>query len=208
MKPALPQAHKKMKVRGHGVMTLGTWLAGLLICGSPGAAETLPPRQAGLWEISLVAAQGARRQRPVTVRQCTSLHADQWLLLAIAPGQEGCAEPAVKRTDEGWEVHTACSVHGNPVQTSFTLSGDFSLEYSGHYDTRFGGECVRGSAGCHETQNFSARWVGACGQDMHPGDTLLPNGIIVSAQEANAHGEPDVNGEHQPSEAVEREGRK
>lgn len=159
----------------------------LLFAGCAGGAVVeLPRRDAGLWEVTLVD-EGARRPRPVVTRECTSAEVDARLLLSLAPGQEHCAAPDVRRTDSGWEVRTACRVHDNRIDTSFTLSGDFRTGYSGSYDVRYRDACPRNLPGCREARAFSARRLGDCPADMRPGDRLLPNGIVIHALPAEAH---------------------
>lgn len=159
----------------------------LLFAGCAGGAVVdLPRRDAGLWEVTLVD-EGARRPRPVVTRECTSAEVDARLLLSLAPGQEHCASPDVRKIDAGWEVRTACRVHDNRIDAVFTLAGDFRTGYAGRYEVRYGASCPRNLPDCREVREFSARRLGDCPADMRPGDRLLPNGIVIHALPAEAH---------------------
>ena len=163
----------------------------LLLLPATGCAEriavALPQRDAGFWEVTLTTAEGARRTRSTITLQCTHADVDAPLLLSIAPGQEHCAEPEVWRTQSGWDVRTACRVHDNPINTRFTLQGDFSNSYSGSYETRYDRACPAGAPDCREVRTFTARRLGDCPEDMHPGDMMLPNGIVVNPLKSHNH---------------------
>ncbi len=153
---------------------------------SGGAVAELPQREPGVWEVTLTP-EGVRRARPVVTRECTSAHVDARLLLSQAPGQEHCDAPQVRSKDGSWEVHTACRVHGNRIDTTFTFGGDFQADYSGRFETRYRDACPRNLPDCREAQAFSARRLGDCPADMQPGDRILPTGIVVQALPAEDH---------------------
>lgn len=162
----------------------------LLLCSCAGhALEELPQRSPGLWEVTLVSVETARRSRPAVIQQCTGLGVDTELLLSVAPGQESCSPPTLRRRGEAVHVHTRCRVHGEPNETHFALRGDFSQTYAGSYDTRYSGSCPTGHPDCRVAQEFQGRYLGACPENMHPGDVRLPNGIIVSPLDHPDHDE-------------------
>ena len=174
----------KMRVAAYGLPLL-------LLLPATGCAErvvaALPQRDAGFWEVTQSTTEGARRTRSTVSLQCTHADVDAPLLLSIAPGQEHCAEPEVRRTGSEWEVRTSCRVHDNPIETRFTLQGDFSNSYSGSYETRYDKACPAGAPDCREVRTFTARRLGDCPEDMHPGDMMLPNGIVVNPLKSHNH---------------------
>lgn len=165
------------------------WISLLLAYAACTGAEAgdvaLPQREAGMWEITLTDERASRRLRHVTTRQCTSEEVDARLLLSVASGQDHCAAIDVRKTASGWEVYTACDVHGNRLDTRFVLEGDLRSRYSGSFETRHGKHCLASARDCIETRTFSARRLGACPDNLHPGDTLLPNGIVINTLDSN-----------------------
>lgn len=165
-------------------------LLGLLSAGCAGGAggvvAPLPQREAGLWEVTLTA-EPARRERPAVTRECTDAETDAGLLLTQAPGQEHCGETQVRKTGPEWQVSTACRVHDNPIDTTFTFRGNFRTDYAGRFEVRYGTICPRNLPECRETREFTARRLGDCPADLHPGDRMLPNGIVVRPLGDEAH---------------------
>lgn len=177
-------------MRSVAVLFLLALLAG---CGGS-LAEELPTRTPGLWEVTLVPEASGRRVRPVVTRQCTAAVVDAQLLLAVAPGQEACSAPELRRRGEVWRVRTRCRSHDTPIDTRFELHGDFVRTYGGRFEARTGGSCDSGRRDCREAAEFRGRHLGACPAGMHPGEVRLPNGILINplhhAAEHEAHEAP------------------
>lgn len=153
-------------------------MAGLLALACASAwAQELPKRKPGLWEITLQ----TPGRTAVTVRQCTDQAHDTEVLLAMAPGQENCQAPKVRREQGRYHVETACEVHGTPVNTRFVLSGDLQSRYEGHHATLHH-DTMRhpGQKPATSAQHVEGRWLSACPTGMQPGDMTLPNGITVN----------------------------
>ncbi|WP_415163087.1 DUF3617 domain-containing protein [Ottowia sp.] len=163
------------------MMTRFAMMAGLLALAGSAWANELPARRQGLWEITLQDPAG-KAPRPVTVQQCTDQASDARVLLSVAPGQESCRRPSVQRGKGSYRVDTACAVHDVPVATRFEFSGDLRMRYQGQYEVRYG----KGPRP-PESRRFEGRWLGKCPADMRPGDTRLPNGIIVNVLKTHDH---------------------
>lgn len=149
-----------------------------------------------MWEVTITNERASRRLRQVTTRQCTDDALDTKLLLSMAMEQDHCSAIRVWKTDAGWEVHTACMVHDNRLDIRFVLEGDFRSHYSGHFETRYDPHCPANARDCIETRTFSAQRLGACPDDLRPGDTLLPNGIVVTTSNADRPHEHPHDDEH------------
>ena len=93
-------------------------------------------------------------------RECTDAETDAGLLLSQAPGQEHCGETQVRKTGPEWQVSTACRVHDNPIDTTFTFRGNFRTDYAGRFEVRYGTICPRNLPECRETREFTARRLG------------------------------------------------
>ena len=172
-------------------------VAGLLsLCGTVGA-QNLPTRKPGLWALTVMdIGEHAGAARPATVKQCTSRVDDAQLLLSVAPGQENCEQPKVRRTREGYRIDTACSVHDVPVRSRFELSGNLQQRYEGHYEVQYGPQGSPGSRPRVEARRFAGQWLGACPADMKPGDLVLPNGVKVNGLARTPDGPPPPQGAH------------
>lgn len=162
-------------------------------CGDPGGPAELPQRTPGLWEIRVTPpSRPPRRARPVVTHECTAPEVDAQMLLAIAPGHEGCALPDVRRAGAEWRVQSSCEVHGNRIDTRFTLAGDFVHGYAGTFVVRYPDACPPASPDCRDEKEFRARYLGECPADLRPGEMRLPNGIVVHVAHpaGEAHADP------------------
>ena len=150
-------------------------------------AQGVPTRKPGLWEITLLAPEGGPAQRPVTVKQCTDKPHDAQALLSIAPGQENCKRPQVRREKGSQHIETACAVHDVPVKMHMTLSGDLQSRFAGSYDVRFGKTADPGGQSRTESRRFEGRWLSACPAGMTAGDVTLPTGVTINVLKPRDH---------------------
>ncbi len=140
------------------------------------AAEPMPTRKEGLWEVT-VRGETESVLRKQTVQQCTSKEAEPVMLLSVVPGQEHCHDVKVRRAQRGsYKIQTVCYVHDNRVDATVELSGDLKAHYSGAFEVKYA-KRVRFEPG---RTLFEGRWLGACRPGQRPGDMLLPNGATVN----------------------------
>lgn len=149
------------------------------------AADALPQRESGFWEVTVVDPESSSRSKPVLIRECTSTEVDAQLLLGVAPAQENCDPPVVRTLDAGWTVETMCRVHGHKLDTAFAFEGDFVTSYTGRYESQNLDGCAGHSAECPKVRSFEGRRLGACPAGMGPGDVLLPNGLKVNVLDSS-----------------------
>ena len=165
----------------------------LAACQLGWAAPGLPVLKEGLWEV-VVQHQHEPAPPPVKVLQCVDKKTSTLMLLSPLPGQENCRAPRVKKSNGGVSVQTVCAVHDVKVSTQLRLTGDFSSQYAGAFETRYASTEVKQPP----AQKFEGRWQGVCTPGMKPGDLKLPNGITVnlperaaaSAKESHDHSAP------------------
>ena len=128
-------------------------------------ADALPTRANGLWELHVKEAG----QSPVVVRQCTATSVDAAGVLMVVPSGEVCNRQ-VKRSKGAWDVQLKCDTHGQKIQTTVSLQGDFKTQYSGRFN----------SADLKRSGEFSGKWLGVCEAKQKPGDMVLPNGVTIN----------------------------
>lgn len=156
----------------------GVLAASLMLALTSEAAQTVPSRKPGLWEIQLTGEAPASRQ-PVTVQQCLDKAHDREMLLSLALGQDDCKRPRVQRQGVRTTLASRCVVHGQTLDLAMEWSGDFQSQYAGRYQVR------NMHTGRVESTRFEARWLSACRTGMRPGDMVLPNGITVNVLRAS-----------------------
>lgn len=139
------------------------------------AAEPMPARKPGLWEMS--SEMSMMPGQKMVARRCIGPGGDGDLLERNPREHKNCGEAKVSR--KGAEVITevVCKVEGATATTRATLSGDFQTQYGGRVDTRYAPP-LHGMT--NSTISIAARWLGPCAPGQKPGDTEMstPGGRI------------------------------
>ncbi|WP_244493227.1 DUF3617 family protein [Aureimonas sp. AU20] len=148
---------------------IATMLATL---GSAVAAETLPPRKAGLWETQTKSPDG-----DVTVRQCIDEKTDQLAQGAFGAGQN-CSKQTLVKTGAGYESESECKIGPISATGKSTISGDFDSKIHMKVDTTLIGmpdskEPVR------RQMEIDASYIGPCEAGQSPGDIIMPDGKVI-----------------------------
>ena len=149
-----------------------------MACHAGWAAQGLPTIKDGLWEVTLQE-QKESAALPVKVLQCVDKKTSALMLMSPLPGQDACRAPVVKKSGGGYNVQPVCSVHDTNVNTKMRLTGDFTSQYAGAFETRYASTQVPQP----KPQKFEGRWLGECKPGMKPGDLVLPNRITVNLLE-------------------------
>lgn len=138
----------------------------LLLVAAGAAAQDVPKRKSGLWEVSMTSAQ---MPGPMTTRQCVDEKTDD-LARSSSRGQEKCSKASVRREAGNVIVETVCQVEGSTATSRGVFSGDFGSAYKGEMTTRFSPP-LQGMA---ETKmSFQARHTGPCAPGQKPGAVMM-----------------------------------
>ena len=143
-----------------------------LLSTSAMAADPLPIRKAGLWEIKMV-----RTGSPIpemTMQHCTDETTDKVMNGIASPmAQEMCSKQDIKKTATGYASDTVCNVAGRSITSHSEIVGDFNSAYTVNTASHSEG----GAAGARDTTSkIEAKWLGACQPDQKPGDIVMPGG--------------------------------
>ncbi len=143
------------------------------------SAADRPQLKEGLWEMTLVTA-GSRRP-PRTFKVCVDA---KTLSLFERLGQTGpseaCSRNAVRTEGSRVIADAVCKIDTSQVtsHTEITYEGNtaFRTEIHAHYDPAFLGKTDSSSV-------RTAKWIGVCGADMHPGEVTTGAGIRLNLNE-------------------------
>ena len=151
-----------------------------LLPAEAAAADPLPIRKAGLWEIKMV-----RTGSPIpdiTMQHCTDETADKDMNGMVSPmAQQMCSKQDIRKTATGYVSDTICNVAGRSVTSHSEVIGDFNSSYTVTTVSHSEG----GPAGVRDTTSkIEAKWVGACKPDQKPGDIVMPGGRKINVMDA------------------------
>jgi hypothetical protein len=142
-------------------------LCGGIVCFGA-AADDLPARKPGLWELTRSA---PRPQYPPTVQRiCLDAGTDAMLYkVGTAAGHQVCSKVDIHRSSNTVETNSLCKIGASQATTRnvMTLRGDsaYHEDIAVHFDPPLGKTS-------DSTTTQDAKWIGACPVDMKPGDIV------------------------------------
>jgi hypothetical protein len=142
-------------------------LATLCLLAASAAAQDVPRRKSGLWEVSMSSPQmGA----PIVSRQCVDQNTDDFSKQSSRGGQEKCSKKSVRREAGNVIVEAVCQIEGSTATSRGVFSGDFNSAYKGEMVTRFAPPMHNMA---EMKMNFQARLTGPCAPGQKPGDVAI-----------------------------------
>jgi hypothetical protein len=156
-------------------------VSGLCVVSLAQAAglEDLPKRKAGLWEMSVISANG--KQAPVTSRVCIDAATDAALTnFAVGVTSQICSKRDIRVSGSVATIDAVCKI-GDSLQTSrstITFSGTtaYRAEVRVHSEPPFMGRS-------DSTAAQQGKWTGPCPPDMKPGDLVMGNGAKINLRD-------------------------
>ena len=139
---------------------------------SGAAAEDLPIRKPGLWELKV--SRAGSTLPTLTMQHCTDETTDKDMNNTVSPmAKQICSKQDVQKTATGYVSDSVCSVAGVSLTSHSEIVGDFNSGYTvtttAHSD--------KGPANLRDsTTQIEAKWLGACKADQKPGDIVMPGG--------------------------------
>ena len=142
----------------------------------------LPPRKAGLWEISTVVEKPAGMPT-VTAQMCLDPTTDRDLMdhaLKLTGGN--CKGLTTKREGRTLILDAECTIGGKPAKSRTAISGDFQSAYTARTEGTMG----RGDKVQSTVTTQTAAWKSADCPGMKPGDITMFGGVKVNVKQLKA----------------------
>ena len=141
--------------------------ATLCLLAAGAAAQDMPRRKSGLWEVSMSSPQ---MPTPMVAKQCVDEKTDDMTKGASRGGAEKCSKTSVRREGGNVVIESVCQVEGSTATMKGVFSGDFNSSYKGEMVTRFAPP-LYGQA--ESKMNFQARLTGPCAPGQKPGEAAV-----------------------------------
>jgi len=145
-----------------------------LLCVLPAAADEMPKRKAGLWEIRMMM---AGREMPMPMRniqQCTDAETDSMMSTNLGgPMGSECAKPSVNRTGGAITVDSTCKFAGVTTTTRAVFTGDFDSAYTVAVSSVPAGGATDSGPSGQPQMTMEAKWLGPCREGQKPGDIIM-----------------------------------
>ncbi len=157
-------------------------LVGLaLIFAAPAAAEDLPMRKAGLWEINMTFV--GRKLPAQMIKQCIDAATDKLMNNNFGSSPEhDCSKRDIKHVAGTMTVDSVCNFSGATTTSHAVVTGSFDSAYTMDVtSTREGGRPIPGTKpGAATHMKLDAKWLGPCEAGQKPGDVIMGNGMKIN----------------------------
>jgi hypothetical protein len=141
------------------------------------AADELPIRKAGLWEMKVMHATSSTPE--ITMQQCTDETTDREMSTSFSPmAKEMCSKKDIVKTATGYVSDSVCSIGGVSVASHSDVIGDFNSGYT--VTAKAHTEGAPAAANGDRVTTIEAKWLGACKPDQKPGDIVMPGGMKIN----------------------------
>jgi hypothetical protein len=163
------------------LLSLGVGCAALVALSAAGAAaDELPVRKAGLWEMKVVKTGSSIPD--MTLQHSTDETTDRDMNNMISPmSKQMCAKQDLKKTATGYISDSVCNVGSTSITSHTEIVGDFNSAYTvntaSHSDKGPGGQPL------DTTTKIEAKWLGACKPDQKVGDIMMPGGMKMNIKD-------------------------
>ena len=161
-------------------------LALTALAATPAAAQDLPTRKPGLWEMKMVFE--GRSIPAQQIRQCTDQATDK-LMHANFGGaaQDICPEKNIQKSGDTITVDATCKFGGGAMTTTShaVITGSFDSAYTVKVTSKkVGGPPIPGAAPGGETKmTIEAKYIGPCEANQKPGDIIMSNGMTMNVKD-------------------------
>jgi hypothetical protein len=148
---------------------------------SSAAAQEIPTRRAGLWEVTI--SHEGRNTPPQTMQQCTDSETDK-LMNAFGGdiSADLCSKQEIKKSGATIVINAVCQIGPMKSTSQSVVTGDFNSNYTVKVTSKLEG-VPAAAQGIGGTTTIQARWVGACKPDQRPGDIVMSNGQTMNIRD-------------------------
>jgi hypothetical protein len=157
-------------------------LALAIACVSPAAAQDIPMRRAGLWDVTIT--HDGANAPPQTMQQCTDADTDKMMnAFGGAISADLCSQQEVKKVGATLVITATCQVGQMKSISQSVVSGDFTSNYMVKVTSKIEGAPAAAQAMAGGTTTIQAKWVGACKAGQQPGDIIMANGQTMNVRD-------------------------
>lgn len=154
----------------------------LAACISSAAAQEIPTRRAGLWEVTIN--HDGRKTPPQTMQQCTDAETDKLMnAFGGAISADMCSKQEIKKVGATLVINATCQIGPMKSTSQSVVTGDFNSNYTVKVTSKLQGVPAAAQEAAGGTTTIQARWVGACKSGQRPGDITMSNGQTMNIRD-------------------------
>jgi len=154
----------------------------LAACMSSAAAQEIPTRRAGLWEVTIN--HEGKNTPAQTMQQCTDAETDKLMnAFGGALSADMCTKQEVRKVGATLVIDAVCQVGSMKSTSQSVVSGDFTSNYTVKVTSKIEGLPAGAQGAAGGTTTIQARWVGPCKPGQRPGDIVMANGQTMNIRD-------------------------
>jgi Protein of unknown function (DUF3617) len=153
-----------------------------IACVSSAAAQEIPTRRAGLWEVTIT--NDGAKAPPQTMQQCTDAETDKLMnAFGGAISADLCSQQEVKKVGATLVINAVCQIGPMKSVSQSVVSGDFTSNYTVKVTSKIEGVPAAAQAMAGGATTIQAKWVGACKAGQRPGDIVMSSGQTMNIRD-------------------------
>jgi hypothetical protein len=170
------ELHNEDRMRTLMMVTIATALG-----TASAAADDLPSRKAGLWEMKTSI---GNNPKPLAVKQCVDASTDMIMQAIAGPfSAQVCPKRSVQRVDNTITIDATCTISGKTATARAVIIGSLDSAYTMTV-TAQGVDLPSGNVAV----TMDAKWLGPCAQGQKPGDLVISNGVNINTNSLSING--------------------
>lgn len=143
----------------------------------------LPARKPGQWEMKMVTEKPAGGPG-FGAQMCIDAATDKDMMdFGLKMSKDSCKRYDVKRAGSTWVIDAECTFGRIKSATKTTISGDFQSSIAVRVEGTTEGFPGAGPGPQPTLITQTAKYMGACANDMRPGDIMLGGGIKMNVKQ-------------------------
>ncbi len=150
--------------------------------------ETLPARQAGLWQTTVT--EEGSEDTPQSLQICIDARTDRELGVLGTDLSGSTCKKTVSRTSDGFDLLAECNMGAGGVnEFSGSITGDYSSDFSMKLRLQTTGASL---SQMNRVTNYTvvSKRTGDCAADQQPGDVVVNDGIRINLFDMSGQGTP------------------
>lgn len=151
----------------------------LTIIVTPAAAQDMPARKAGLWDMKM--SFEGRNMPAQTMQHCIDATTDK-AMQEMSGGMQAqnCSKRETKKVGDTIVFDLVCNFGTGTTTSHGVVSGDFNSAYTIKITSKREGGPAVPNLPPESQMTIEAKHVGACKPDQKPGDVMMANGMKMN----------------------------
>ncbi len=154
----------------------------LAFAATPAAAQDMPARKAGLWEMKMTFE--GRNTPPQAMQHCIDATTDKAMQdMSGGMQSQNCSKRETKKVGDTIVFDSVCNFGTGTTTSHGVVAGDFNSAYTVKINSKREGGPAIPNMPAETNMTVEAKWAGPCKADQKPGDIIMANGMKMNVSD-------------------------